>query len=179
MSVEGALDRAIPASVRLHWISVAEAATLLGISEVAVRKRLGSGALTGTRCGRSWRVLLAGDAQETSEPAAPQPAAGDTAHVLAQTSEALTALVRDLQRQSLALAAQVGYLQHQLAEAQEQVKLLGEHNETTVEHDLRGPTQDQYNAAQATIAALRAALDEARREPPAATPRRGWRFWRR
>jgi excisionase family DNA binding protein len=176
------LNGAAPDKLTLRWVTVAEAARILGISQAAVRKRLAAHSLTGIRAGRSWKVLLAGERESPLDAALPEPtpSGGDSATVLAQTAESLNALVRDLQRQSLALAAQVGYLQSQLVDAQSQVKLLTERNDSAVDHDSAGPSRAEYDAAQETIAALRAALAEARREDPAPPPaRRRWRFWRR
>jgi hypothetical protein len=173
-------------NIPLRWVSLAEAALLLGVSEVAVRKHLGNGSLNGIRCGRGWRVLLAGDYQ-VPEPTPPsihvsQPD-GETARLLAQTSESLVALVRDLQRQSLALAGQIGYLQNQLVDAQNQVKLLTERSGATVEHDQPAPSLVEYEAAQRTIVELRRALEETRAgtqvEPDGSPKGRAWRFWRR
>src|SRR5947209_17864687 len=55
----GTGDGPVLASVRLRWVTVTDAARLLGISEVAVRKRLADRSLTGLRAGRSWWVLPA------------------------------------------------------------------------------------------------------------------------
>jgi hypothetical protein len=70
------------------------------------------------RVGRGWRVLLPGEPR-SSVPAVPQAgpdgAAGQTADQSPPVSESLIALVRDLQRQNLALAGHIGYLQNRLS----------------------------------------------------------------
>lgn len=128
-------DRQGAVALTVRWYPAAQAARMLGISEVAVRRQIADRTLTAIRTGRTWKVLLPAES----------PAAGiavtrphddqqlESVQVLARTSEALTGLVHDLQRQSLALAGQIGYLQSQLLEAQNQVKQLTDARQTTVD----------------------------------------------
>jgi excisionase family DNA binding protein len=116
-------------AVETRWYEIAQAARLLGISEVALRRQIADGSLTALRAGRSWRVLLTGEpgGSDASGSAARKPTqASPEVLALVQVSESLGAVVRDLQRQNLALAGQIGYLQSQLHTSQEQVRQLEE-----------------------------------------------------
>jgi excisionase family DNA binding protein len=114
---ESAAPRAL---VQAHWYTVKEAARLLGISEPAIRRRVADRSLTALRLGRGWRILLPGEPRPVVPQALTAPAADmrapapNTSEQISQVSESLVTLVRDLQRQNLALAGQIGYLQSQL-----------------------------------------------------------------
>ena len=84
-------------------------------------------------------------------------------------------LVRDLQRQGLALAGQIGYLQNQLAQAQERVDLLEQTATAPVSHE--GVSREDHERALEEITTLTKRLQEAesRSEPV----RHRWQFWRR
>lgn len=178
--------------LRLRWVTAVEAARLLGITEVAVRKRVASGSLHGIRAGRGWRVLLAGApsqsesrAEMTERPEQPERAdAHEASKVLAQTSESLVTLVRDLQRHSLALAGQIGYLQSQLVQAQQEMTRLTDRQDATIPDGsaAAGVNRQEHEAALQTIAELRQVLHDRGQEAAATTaprPRSRWRFWRR
>ena len=165
--------------LRAHWYTPADASRLLGISETAIRKRLASGELTGIRVGRSWRVLLPGEppAQEETRPAegatpvVPPPAG-------TQDAEGLLALVRELQRQNLALAGHIGFLQHQLTQAQNETKRIEAGREGTVEHNV-AVTREEYDAVLQELTSLRAMVsrymaDVARLVEREAPPKRRW-----
>jgi excisionase family DNA binding protein len=102
-------------TVRAHWYTVTEAALLLGISETAVRRRISDRALTGMKLGRGWRVLLPGEPREGRPPSGTEVEPRSSGDVHAAAPEPLIALVRDLQRQNLALAGHIGYLQSRLS----------------------------------------------------------------
>ena len=149
--------------MRTHWVTVSEAARELRISPVAVRKQIAARTLTGVRVGRGWRVLL----PESATTVTYVPDARDEDDALfARTAESLVTLVHDLPRQSLGLAGQIGYLQSQLVQAQEQVKLLEERSETHAP----GVPVEEHEAALREIAELKAMLD--------ATSQRKRRWWR-
>lgn len=183
-------ERSATLIVRARWYSVPEAARMLGISPTAVRKRIASGELTSLRAGRGRRVLLLGDdgnpmpaerAERSASRPTPDGEAEPRAHtqeleVLARTSESLTALVRDLQRQSLALAGQIGYLQHQLSQAHERVSVL-EQSTTAPRVAQTGVDPLEHERLQRELMTVRQELDAARRASQPGS--RGWRFWRR
>lgn len=181
-SVPGEAQRQV---ILTRWVTLAEASRMLRVSEVALRKRLASGHLTGLRVGRSWRILLPGDLWPEEEPTE-QPAAADPrepAEVLARTSESLVAVVRDLQRQSLALAAQIGYLQKQLQEARERSDSLAQRLEERQEAITDTSAGESGHTAE--VDELRATLQiyqqefERRKETETPAKRPRWRFWRR
>jgi excisionase family DNA binding protein len=131
--------------------SVVEAASLLGISERAVRKRIQAGTLPAERVDGRWRVALARvgpapKAQTGETTAGPgtsrratrnnQPerlhaaarareagSSGTANSVPAEHASELLRMVADLQRRNLELAGQVGFLQARLATTQEQLLL--------------------------------------------------------
>lgn len=168
--------------VRAHWYTPAEASRLLGISETAVRKRVASGTLTGIRVGRSWRILLPGEAPEadTTPPVAHAPVLSASAGK--EEVEGLLALVRELQRQNLALAGHIGFLQHQLTQAQAETKQIEGRRDGAVEHDA-AVTRGEHEAVLQELTNLRAMVsrymaDVARLVEREAPPqRRWWRFW--
>jgi hypothetical protein len=97
-----------------EWVTIAEAAKRLGVSVDTVRRRVKDGSLTSQQLQRpqgfTWQVFLA-DAQQP--PAPTQQSLGE-----------LVSLVRDLQKENRDLAGQLGYMQAQLQQAQEEVRLL-------------------------------------------------------
>jgi hypothetical protein len=95
--------------MRLHWYSAQEAASVLGVEEAEVSRLLEQRALTAIRATDGWRILLPGQVREHRPEEAKALAPGGQ-----ETSEALVTLVRDLQRQNLALAGHIGFLQSQL-----------------------------------------------------------------
>lgn len=191
-------DRSATLVVQARWYSQTDAARILGISQTALRKRIASGELTSVRSGRSRRVLILGEGPaagsgetEDAARAADAPAAGeppaelstapsesDIRHqemeVLSRTSESLASLVRELQRQSLALAGQIGYLQHELAQANERVQRLEQAASAPAKAVV---TAEDHARLQADLEHARAELEHARAESN--RPRRRWRFWRR
>lgn len=175
--------------VRARWYSQSDAARILGISEVALRKRIASGELSSIRAGRGRRVLLLGEqppdrpTADDSHPTEPEQSSEPSdevtprqdLQVLARTSESLVTLVRDLQRQGLALAGQIGYLQNQLAQAQERVNLLEQTASAPVAQN--GVSREEHDRVLQEVATLTEKLGAA--EPRTAPARRRWRFWRR
>ena len=108
------------------WVTIAEAAPILGCSVDTVRRRLKRGELEArqvhTQHGPTWEVCLGnvrGDMPTVGS--TPRQAAGsaDGAAIL----EALR-LVGRLQEENRTLAGQVGYLQAQLDQAREQLRAL-------------------------------------------------------
>ncbi len=177
LSAESAIGRQ---TVQAHWHTLQSAAKVLGVSEIAVRKRVADGQLTSIRAGRSRRVLLVGDSPAVGNQRPPTRVdqRAESEVLLARTSESLSGLVRDLQRQSLALAAQIGYLQHQLAEAQDSVRALSQRRDATVDAVAEESVSSaEHEAALREISNLRAALAEAEAGPAPPARRRWW--WRR
>ncbi len=123
-------------------MSVHEAADYYGVSEKTIRRRLKAGKLQAFKqeveAGRlEWRILRVDradlswtghndhDGQDTDTPDGPGEDSdqGETVHRDAVLLNALQ-LVDRLQRENVQLAGQVGFLQSQLQESQEQVRLL-------------------------------------------------------
>jgi hypothetical protein len=165
--------------VRARWFSLPQAAAVLGISEVALRKRLRDGSVTAIRAGRGWRILLPGELPGQASPAPPARARGEDARVLAETAESLVTLVRDLQRQSLVLAAQIGYLQNQLVEAEANVKQLTEGQATTPANQPEMVERTAYDAVLRELEDLRAQQHAAERVEGQRSLRFRWMPWRR
>ena len=170
--------------VRAYWYTAAEAAHVLRISEPAVRRRIAGGSLTAVRAGRSWRVLLPGDPTPPVAEAAAQPereTSTKSAEPAVESMEPLIGLVRDLQRQSLALAGQIGYLQNELTRTQGQLESLRDEARAQVTAAPESPQVDpaSHQAALDEIDRLRDQL-AARNIAAAPSPgRRGWKFWRK
>lgn len=172
--------------VKAHWYTLSEASSLLRISEPALRRRISDGSIGAIRSGRSWRILLPGESRSASkEPGAPTPSTDPREHVpeavALQSIEPLVGLVHDLQRQSLALAGQIGYLQNQLSQTQGQLESLRERAETTVEAPTPNVaiTPEEYQRALDEVATLRSVVASWQSLPPSEPSRRGWRFWGR
>ncbi|MGH2443740.1 MAG: helix-turn-helix domain-containing protein, partial [Chloroflexota bacterium] len=171
------------ASISTHWFTIDQAARMLGISPIAIRKRIAGGSLTGIRAGRGWRVLLAGEmgaerSSDAVETSATLTTGDDTTGILVQTTESLTALVRDLQRQSLTLAGQIGYLQSQLVQSQEQVTSITAQRESLVQ-EVRaesGISAEEHETLLQEVNRLRLTLEEHEQR---ARNSRWWRFGRK
>jgi excisionase family DNA binding protein len=145
--------------VQAHWYTVQEAARLLGISEAAVRTRISDRSFTALKVGRGWRILLPGEPRTVSTvDGATQPPAPRGAEQLARATESMVTLVRDLQRQNLALAGHIGYLQSQLSR----------------ESDEQQVSRQEHDAALRQIAELRESV-ERYEEERGARKRRWWR----
>lgn len=165
--------------VGARWYSLSQAAAVLGVSEPALRKRLRDGSLTAIRAGRGWRILLPGEPPlDTGVRPTGRPD-GEDVRVLAQTAESLVTLVRDLQRQSLVLAAQIGYLQNQLVEAQTNLRELTERaaHDQGGEADVVERTADE--GLRRELEELRARQPPAEAAPEARPPRFRWIPWHR
>ena len=163
-------------NIQVRWVSLAEAARMLNITPVAVRKQIANRTLTGMRAGRGWRVLLPGASVEAAQGVNGQPAVDrGMQEALAKTTESLSSLVRDLQQQNLTLAAQIGFLQNQLAQSKEQVKHLEERREAAL---LATIANEEHEAALKELTELRKSVTlyqqelARRREEPA--KRRSW-----
>lgn len=173
-------------ALKTRWYSVHDAAKVLGISEASVRKRIADRSLTALRAGRGYRILLAGDPPRLRPRSAELVPQAATQGV---DIEALAALVRDLQQQSLALAGQIGYLQSQLAQAHERLALA----DSPVEGEPAPEGESDTVSEAVSMETHRAALDQieelkrvvaiyqrASAPPIAAAPGRWrWRFWRK
>ncbi len=153
---------------------------MLGVSEPAIRRLIADGSLTSIRVGRGRRVLLVGDPPIATSALVREPAKAssqeDDAVVLARTSESLSILVRDLQRQSLALAGQIGYLQHQLSEALDQVRVLQTRQDNTVDGAENASVQaNERQLVLREVASLREAVERLQTTPEVPAKRRWWR----
>lgn len=56
----------------IHYLSIPEAAARLGVSRIAVFKKVKKGRIAAIRIGRNWAIPVS--AQETPAPGAPRPA---------------------------------------------------------------------------------------------------------
>lgn len=166
------------ARVRARWYSLPEAAGILGVTEPALRKRLRDGSLTAIRAGRGWRILLPGEPPGDTDLASTGRPDEEDVRVLAQTAESLVTLVRDLQRQSLVLAAQIGYLQNQLVEAQASVRQLTERAADDQGGEADVAERTAYEALQRELEELRARQPPTEPAPELRRPRFRWLPWR-
>ncbi len=115
-------------------LSIKEAAEHFGISESTVRRRIKDGILKAyqqpTTQGYEWRIVVPDEDEQVSHQDDDQ-VATVTDHIVTSSEQVLTldatALVAELRRlhdQNVQLAGQVGYLQAQLQQAQERIRLL-------------------------------------------------------
>jgi len=159
---------------------------MLGISEAALRRQIRDRMLTAVRAGRSWRVLLPSDPppavdekSESTEMVVPRQPEGDHSIAVEQL-ESMVALVRDLQRQNLALAGHIGFLQSRLQGEQERAKLADARRQQ-VEHQLEDGARldpEEHQTALDEIDTLRRRVGELEEQLASSKPvRRRW--WRR
>jgi len=165
------------------WLSLAEAAAALHLSEKSVRRRLKSGELEGrrtsTRYGPAWQVRVDVttdtsdlDAGATSTvDGTPDRERTDTS-TLGTTGPELVRLVARQQDQLVQLAGRIGWLEAQLSTTQEQLRALQAPAETSTEATVHQSAQEGQQGA----SAAGVARDDLMR-PPAAPRRAWWRFW--
>jgi hypothetical protein len=110
--------------------TVREAAAYYRISERAVQKRLNAGTLTGTKTGRTWDVDLTVPAPNVTQQVR------KVANQSLSTGFALTELVRYQQRELMELSERIGYLESQLQQRDEQIKLLTAPSEQSIQPHL-------------------------------------------
>ena len=99
-------------------VSVKEAATVLGVSARTVRRWIAQGKLPASKVGRSYHIATPD--LEAATTARRQAAPSATA--VGQSD--LVAFIDRLTQENVRLAGQVGFLQAQLQNAQDEVKLL-------------------------------------------------------
>lgn len=169
------------------WLRAAEAAELLGVSEKTVRRKAKAGQLparqVSTGHGPAWEVWVSGAeprpgtgrAQTDTRPAVDRSAvdmAGQVAgHGDAPLLEALQ-LINKLTEENRNLAGQLGYVQAQLQQRDEQLKAL---TAPKVDPEEGTPHQTRVEGQQGTVAGEVVSDDPKR---PQTAPRKAWwRFW--
>ena len=115
-------------------VTIAEAASILGVSDDTIRRRLKRGELEGrqvpTQHGPAWRIRLsdAEAAVRTVRAAEPRPAEGQPLAELVRLVEHLQAenraMVERLQEENRNLAGQLGYYQAKLHQAEDTIRAL-------------------------------------------------------
>jgi hypothetical protein len=200
-----------------QWVTIAEAARRLELSADRVRRRLKAGEFearqVATRYGPTWEIRLRSLRHEDSSSPGVAPTAAPrvaTTHRVVPSlavDEAteddgaaaveLVRLVRHQQDQLTQLAGQVGFLQAQLQQAHETIKLLEaprdevadirapavaeEPAQTVVMAEELGRLKADLEQAQQRIAEFEAITDQLEREQEAAAAeaarRPWWRFW--
>ena len=200
-----------------EWMTIAEAAKRLGLSPDRVRRRLKAGEFharqVASRYGPTWEIHLGDLTQRDSAApgvaptAAPRVAAAPRViPSLVEDEESddegpaaveLVRLVRHQQDQLTQLAGQVGFLQAQLQQAQETLRLLQappdgvepeaaetkteEPAQTVVMAEEMGRLKAELEQARRLVTEFEAVTDELEREQDAAAAeaarRPWWRFW--
>jgi len=156
-------------------VDLREAATRLGISERTVRRRLHRGELEGrqvpTPQGPAWRIRLDTLPPLTHGHDGVRADGADLAAALRIIGEQQTQL-REQAQQLLQLAGQVGYVQAQLQQRDEQLKALTAPTEaSTAAHAPESAQEGHQTASVAGVVSDDLAT-------PAAAPRKAWwRFW--
>jgi hypothetical protein len=97
---------------------------------------------------------------------------------LSRVSESLVVLVRDLQRQNLALAGHIGYLQSQLGGMQQKPERVGQTEREMDTTESETVSKDEHEAALREVEELRRSV-QMYREELAARPTKKKRWWRR
>jgi hypothetical protein len=199
------------------WVTIAEAAKRLGLSPDRVRRRLKAGEFqarqVASRYGPTWEIRLRDLTQrDSSSPGAAPTAAPRVAAApgvtpsLAKDEETndegpaaveLVRLVRHQQDQLTQLAGQVGFLQAQLQQAQETLRLLQapldeavsdeaetkteESGQTVVMAEEMGRLKAELEQARQRVAEFEAVTAQLEREQEVAAAeaarRPWWRFW--
>jgi hypothetical protein len=196
-----------------EWVTIAEAAKRLGLSPDRVRRRLKAGEFEArrvdSRYGPTWEIRLSdlppGDSTSpgVGPTAAPRVVIGPgVAPTLAADDDSpaaveLVRLVRHQQDQLTQLAGQVGFLQAQLQQAHETIKLLQappdetaggggpvgveDRPQTVVMAEEVGHLKAELEQSRQRVAEFEAVTDELEREQAAAAAgaarRPWWRFW--
>jgi hypothetical protein len=180
------------------WTLVADAATRLGISERAVRKRIAAGSLEGRTDGRRWWVALpaepdaepgpvprgtwAGPAEPSSGPKTgpgPVPSGTSSAFTPADLEQAIERTGAKYRADLQTMFAEL----RQVFEVQLRAKdaTIAAKDETIAELRRRAEQAEQeHDTLQAQLATPTAGpTGPATTESPPATPRPWWAFWRR
>ena len=203
-----------------EWVTIAEAAKRLGLSPDRVRRRLKAGEFEArqvdSRYGPTWEIRLCGlppgdspspGVVPTAAPrvvtgprVAPTLAADEAADDDGPAAVELVRLVRHQQDQLTQLAGQVGFLQAQLQQAHETIKLLQappdetagaaggggmvgveDRPQTVVMAEEVGHLKAELEQSRQRVAEFEAVTDELEREQEAAAAewarRPWWRFW--
>lgn len=204
------LTEAAESGERNEWVTIAEAAKRLAVSPDRVRRRLKAGEFearqVATRYGPTWEIHLGDPVRHDSPPPRVSPSVTEAPRVVPTLTNAaaveddgvatleLVRLVRYQQDQLTQLAGQVGFLQAQLQQAHEAIKLLQAPVLETVDEAATAGTETPDQAvvmaeevgrlkaeleqAQRRVAEVEATTEEPEREGEAAEKRRPWwKFW--
>jgi len=165
------------------WLRAAEAAELLGISEKTVRRKAKAGVLparqVSTGHGPAWEVWVTGaeprpatDRAETdTRPGVGRPAVDSESQGDGAMVEALR-LIHRLTEENRNLAGQLGYVQSQLQQRDEQLKALTAPTEASTAAHAPESAQEGHQGT----SVVGVAVDD--HATPVAAPRKAWwRLW--
>jgi len=175
-----------------HWARAAEAAMALNVSEKTIRRKAQRGVLPARRVstshGEAWQVWLPdGDTRgahggpsadsmgDQAEQGGPSASAAPNGQVQGVESAALLEALHQLATQRdqlLHLAGQLGYLQRQVQEQQEQLRALSSPAEPPQTASAPESAQDGHLAAVG-----REVVSDALVKPSVAPRKAWWRFW--
>ena len=159
------------------WVTVKQAADILGISEDAVRKRMKRGLLQKTRLDNVWHVLLEQDKTPQDIPPKTAPAAGG------ELEDALRAQIEQLTQQNAQLWEQFSRVNATLdrqSQTLDRILALPAMTATRQDEDAEADALRQQMAAQAEqLTKLNEALEAQREQAATAEPKRQASWWQR